>query len=108
MDEEKIQPEYQTFNLEEGNYRTTYTKKFLNRKSYLPPDPKKVSAFIPGTIIKMYAKEKHRVKKGDPLLIFQAMKMNNILVSPMNGVIKKVHFKTGEAFPKSEVLVEFK
>jgi biotin carboxyl carrier protein len=79
MDIENQESEYQTFNFEDGDYRTTFTKKFLNRKVYVAPDPKKVFAFIPGTIVKIYVKEKHRVKKGEPLLTFQAMKMNNIL-----------------------------
>jgi biotin carboxyl carrier protein len=109
MEEENIQqPEYVTFDFEEGEYQTTFTSKFRNRKSYVPPDPKKVFAFIPGTIIKIFVKEKHKVKKGEPLIVFQAMKMNNILHAPMNGVIKKINFKVGDTFPKSEVLIEFK
>jgi biotin carboxyl carrier protein len=101
------EPEYHLFNFEEGNFKTTLTKKFINRKVYLPPDPKMVFAFIPGTIVKIFVKEKNKVKKGEPLLTFQAMKMNNILSSPMNGKIKKINVKTGETFTKSQILVEF-
>ena len=107
-DEEKIEPEYKVFNFEEGQFKTTFTKKFMNRKPYTIPDPKMVYAFIPGTIIKIFVKEKHKVKKGEPLLTFQAMKMNNILSSPMDGVIKKINVKAGDTFPKSQMLVEFK
>jgi biotin carboxyl carrier protein len=107
MDIENPEPEYHVLNFEEGNFKTTFTKKFQNRKAYTVPDPKKVYAFIPGTIVKVFVKEKHKVKKGDPLLIFSAMKMNNILSSPMNGHIKKVNVKAGESFPKSQILVEF-
>jgi biotin carboxyl carrier protein len=108
METENVQPEYITFNFEEGEYRTTYTKKFLNRKVYVPPDPKKVFAFIPGTIMKIHVKEKHRVKKGEPILVFQAMKMNNIITAPVTGVIKKVYVKVGDMVPKTQVLIEFK
>jgi len=108
MENENILPEYQTFNFEEGNYLTTYTKKFKNRKAYIPPDPKMIYAFIPGTIIKIFVKERHRVKKGEPILIFQAMKMNNIITAPINGVIKKVYVKVGDMVPKSQVLIEIK
>jgi biotin carboxyl carrier protein len=107
MDIENREPEYHLFNFEEGMFQTTFTKKFVNRKPYVTPDPKKVYAFIPGTIIKVFVKEKHRVKKGDPLLTFQAMKMNNILASPIDGRIKKISVKAGDTFPKSQVLVEF-
>jgi biotin carboxyl carrier protein len=108
MDIENPEPQYTVFNIEDGEYRTTLTKKFLARKPYLPPDLKKIYAFIPGTIIKIYVKEKMKVKKGDPLVIFQAMKMNNILTAPINGVIKKVNVKVGETVPKTQILVEFK
>ena len=107
MDEEKKEPEYQTLSFEEGQFQTTFTKKFMNRKSYAAPDPKKVYAFIPGTIVNVIAKEKHSVKKGEPLLTFNAMKMNNILTAPISGRIKKIYVKQGETFPKSQVLVEF-
>ena len=108
MDIENPEPAYTVFNIEDGEYRTTLTKKFLNRKPYIPPDPKKVFAFIPGTIIKIYVKEKGKVKKGEPLLVFQAMKMNNILIAPITGVIKKINVKVGETVPKTQILVEFK
>ena len=104
---EKNVPEYRLFNFEEGMFQTTFTKKFLNRKAYAVPDPKMVYAFIPGTIIKIFVKEKHKVKKGDPLLTFQAMKMNNILTAPIDGRIKKISVKAGDSFPRSQVLVEF-
>jgi biotin carboxyl carrier protein len=107
MDTENPEPEYHIFNFEEGNFKTTFTNKFRNRKSYTVPDPKKVFAFIPGTIIKIFVKEKHKVKKGEPLLTFQAMKMNNILSSPMTGRIKKINVKAKETFTRAQILVEF-
>jgi biotin carboxyl carrier protein len=108
MDEEKIEPQYEVINFEEGQFKTTFTKKFMNRKAYTVPDPRMVYAFIPGTIVKVFVKEKHKVKKGDPLLTFQAMKMNNILSAPMDGHIKKINVKAGDTFPKSQILVELK
>ena len=108
MDIENPEPDYNVLSIEDGEYRTTLTRKFLLRKPYVPPDFKKVYAFIPGTVIKIHVKEKDKVKKGEPLLVFQAMKMNNILLSPINGVIKKVNVKVGETVPKSQVLIELK
>lgn len=100
-------PEYHILSFEEGNFETTYTKKFMNRKVYSVPDPRMVGAFIPGTIVKIFVKEKHKVKKGEPLLTFAAMKMNNILHSPMTGKIKKINVKAGATFTRSQILVEF-
>ena len=107
MESEKTEPELHILAFEEGNFETTFTRKFENRKKYSVPDPKKVFAFIPGTIVKIFVKEKHKIKKGEPLLTFQAMKMNNILSSPMTGRIKKVNVKPGETFTRAQILVEF-
>ncbi|MCX6248496.1 MAG: acetyl-CoA carboxylase biotin carboxyl carrier protein subunit [Bacteroidetes bacterium] len=107
MDIENREPEFHILSFEEGKFKTTFTKKFQNRKPYSVPDPKMVFAFIPGTIVKVFVKEKHKVKKGEPLLTFQAMKMNNILSSPLTGRIKKVNVKAGDTFTRAQILVEF-
>ena len=105
MEEE---PEYHIFNFEEVEYKTLYTKKFRNRKPYTIPEQKSIIAFLPGQIIRIFVKEKKKVKKGEPLLVLQAMKMNNVMISPLNGIIKKVHVKAGEIVSKSQVLIELK
>ena len=99
--------------LHEFNYdglvlRTAYTRKFANRKPYEPPNPKKLTAFIPGTIMKVFVKDKDKVRKGDPLLTLQAMKMNNLILAPVDGSIKKVFVKPGEVVVKNYLLVEMK
>jgi biotin carboxyl carrier protein len=108
MENEQPLGDYQIFNLEEVPYKTLFTKKFLNRKPYQIPDPRKIIAFIPGQILEIFVKEKKHVKKGEPLLILQAMKMNNVLIAPISGTIKKIHVKTGDQVPKSQLLVELK
>jgi len=101
-------PEYHIINYEGADYKTTFSKKFQNRKPYVIPDPNKLFAFIPGTIMKVFVKEKQKVKKGEKLVVLQAMKMNNIILAPHNGMIKKVNVKNGESVPKSYLLIEMK
>ena len=101
-------PEYHIMNYDGAEYKTLYSRKFENRKPYRVNDPKKLTAFIPGTIIKVHVKEKDKVKKGAPLVVLQAMKMNNIIIAPFNGVIKKVYVKKGEMVPKASILLELK
>ena len=96
------------FPYEEVTYRTTVTKKFANRKPYSPPDPRRVVAFIPGTILKVHVKDGSKVKKGDKLLVLQAMKMDNLFVAYKTGTIKKVYVKQGDVVPKHHLLVELK
>lgn len=100
--------ELHDFNYDGLNVKTAFTKKFANRKPYVPPDPRRLTAFIPGTIIKVFVKDKAKVKKGDNLLSLQAMKMNNLILAPFDGTIKKVYVKPGEVVVKNYLLVEMK
>jgi pyruvate carboxylase len=100
--------EYIDFKFEEISYRTTLTKKFAGRTPYTPPDSRKVVAFIPGTILKVHVKEGEKVKKGDVLLVLQAMKMDNHLLATRSGTVKKVYVKQGEIVPKRHLLIELK
>jgi len=96
------------FTYEGAEYMTQLTKKFSSRKPYSPRNPKQVFAFIPGTIVKVFIKEKSRIKKGESLLSLQAMKMNNELLAGISGTIKKIHVKKGDVVVKNQLLVEFR
>ena len=94
---------------EEGReYKTFLTKKFLERKPWHAPDPYKVLSHIPGSVIEIFVKPGQKVKKGDKLMIYEAMKMMNVVTSPMEGTIKEVNTKVGESLPKGALLVTFK
>ena len=103
---EKKPEKMKSLNVEYFKYRTKLTTKYENRKAYREKDPRLVQAFIPGTIRKISVKEGDEVKKGDLLLILEAMKMKNRIISPMDGVIKKINVKTGIIVPKNKVLIE--
>jgi len=66
-----------------------------------------IKAPIPGLIIDLRVKEGDEVQAGDPILILEAMKMENIIKSPGAGKIKTVRIKKGESVEKNQVLVEF-
>jgi biotin carboxyl carrier protein len=100
--------QFTDFKFEEITYRTTLTRKFTERKPYTAPDPRKVTAFIPGTIMKVLVKEGQKVKKGEHLLVLQAMKMDNHLLALTRGTVKKVYVKQGEVVVKNQLLVELK
>lgn len=99
---------YKSLAVESIKYRTLLTAKYLNRKAYTPVDEKKITAFIPGTIKKIFVKEGQRINEGDNLLIFEAMKMNNSILAPMDGIIEKVNVKVGDRVNKQIVLINIK
>ncbi|MBL7849774.1 MAG: biotin/lipoyl-binding protein [Cyclobacteriaceae bacterium] len=66
-----------------------------------------VKAPMPGLIIDLRVQAGDEVKPGDPLLILEAMKMENILKSPGAGIVKKVKIKKGDSVEKGQVLIEF-
>ena len=89
-------PKVITMILEEGNYKTFSSRKFDLRKPYIPPNEKMITAFIPGTIMDVFTAANKKVKKGEALLILDAMKMENQLYAPFNGIVKKVNVKKGD------------
>lgn len=66
-----------------------------------------VKAPMPGLIIDLKVKAGDNVKAGDPLLILEAMKMENILKSPGDGTVKNVKVEKGNSVEKGQVLIEF-
>jgi len=99
---------YKSLLIENIKYRTLLTKKYVEKKPYVRQDVKKIIAFIPGTIKKIYVKKNKRVKEGDKLLVLEAMKMRNDILSPFQGTIKDVYVKEGNRVAKNELLIEFK
>lgn len=66
-----------------------------------------VKAPMPGMVLNVLVNEGMEVKKGDTLIVLEAMKMENILKSPTDGVIKKVSAVKGNAVEKNQVLIQF-
>jgi biotin carboxyl carrier protein len=66
-----------------------------------------IKAPMPGLVIDMKVKVGDVVKTGDPLLILEAMKMENIIKSPGDATIKNIKAKKGDSVEKGQVLIEF-
>mgnify|MGYP006195613139 FL=1 len=66
-----------------------------------------IKAPMPGLIVNILAPEGTEVRKGDGLLILEAMKMENAIKSPRDGKIKKVHVQLRQAVEKNQVLLDF-
>lgn len=66
-----------------------------------------IKAPMPGLVLNIIASEGDVVKKGDALLVLEAMKMENILKSPADGVVKRIAVTKGIAVEKNQLLIEF-
>lgn len=66
-----------------------------------------VKAPMPGMVLNILVGEGQQVKKGDALLVLEAMKMENILKSPCDGIIKRIAASKGTPVEKNQVLIQF-
>jgi biotin carboxyl carrier protein len=98
--------ELESFKVYIAEYKTKLTNKFRNRKKWTPPNKNHLVALIPGTILEISAKEKQKKKKGETILILEAMKMANRIIMPFDGVVKTIHVSEGETVPKNHIMVE--
>lgn len=65
-----------------------------------------VKAPMPGMIIKILVNEGESVNKGDKIIIIEAMKMENAITSPINGVVTSIKVTEAKAVEKDAVLME--
>jgi biotin carboxyl carrier protein len=95
-------------NIDTSLYKTRLSWKFVNRKQYTAPDPRLVLSFIPATVLDILVKPGQTVKKGDDLMILDAMKMQNLLKSSINGRISRIAVNKGDKVSKGSLLIEIK
>jgi len=92
-------------NIDSSLYQTRISKQFENRKPYQPADPKIILSFIPGTVTDIFVTEGQEVKKGQNLMILDAMKMQNRLKCIMDGKVKSIAVIKGAKVSKGTVLM---
>jgi len=61
---------------------------------------------MPGKIVAVHVKVGDVVKKQQPLIVVEAMKMQNDILSDVNGVVRKIHFEPGDQASFGEPLIE--
>lgn len=64
----------------------------------------KVAAPMPGTVLKFNVKVGDSVKKGDTILMLEAMKMENEIAAPADGVIASIDVAQGAAVNTGDTL----
>jgi 3-methylcrotonyl-CoA carboxylase alpha subunit len=88
--------------------RTLFTR--LNPLAYEQSEEvndSRLSAPMPGNVIRVLVKAGDEVSSGQPLLVMEAMKMEHTIVAPANGIVEEVLFQPGDIVQNDTKLVEF-
>ena len=65
-----------------------------------------IKAPMPGLVLSIVVEPGQEVVHGDPLIILEAMKMENVIKSPGEGTVKRIVVEKGKPVDKGEVLIE--
>jgi biotin carboxyl carrier protein len=68
---------------------------------------KELKAPMPGLVLEFRVSPGELVNEGDPLVVLEAMKMENILKSPGTATVKAIEVSKGDAIEKNQVLITF-
>lgn len=66
---------------------------------------KEIKAPMPGLVLKIVANEGETIKKGENLLVLEAMKMENMIKAPSDVIISKINVKSGDKVEKNQILI---
>jgi len=91
----------------QGRFEFTLVDPFQYEPADAMPDAR-LTALMPGRVVKVMAAAGDRVAKGQALMILDAMKMEHTITSPREGVIERVAYKENELVPADAVLVVFR
>jgi pyruvate carboxylase subunit B len=64
-----------------------------------------IRASMPGMVIRLNVEPGTAVQKGHPVLILEAMKMENEIRSPADSIVREIHVKPGQAVEKGDLLM---
>lgn len=64
----------------------------------------KVTAPMPGKVLSISANAGQAVKRGDTILVFEAMKMENSVVAPEDGTVASIAVSVGDTFEAGATL----
>lgn len=102
-----------SLNVNGNNYSFDLTDQFDELLKNLGMDnvnnsvAKELKAPMPGLVLDVLVKAGDSVKKGDAILVLEAMKMENNIKSVSDAVVKKVVVQKGNAVEKNQVMVLF-
>ncbi|WP_298471905.1 pyruvate carboxylase [uncultured Psychrobacillus sp.] len=71
-----------------------------------PSNESHIGATMPGTVLKVEVATGDEVRRGQHLIITEAMKMETTVQAPFDGIVKAIHVGAGEAIATGDLLIE--
>lgn len=105
-DETSIKINNTFINYSSQNYLLAALKEF-NLKSSQNQKTKEIISPMPGTIIEINVNVGDVVRKGQTLIILEAMKMENVIKSPCDAKITNIYPIVGQTVEKNQVILSF-
>jgi 3-methylcrotonyl-CoA carboxylase alpha subunit len=90
----------------DGNVYKIKQIELTGRKKPKKEEQDDLTSPISGKVVKVKVKKDSIVKKGDVLMVIEAMKMEYLICAPYNGLIKKVNFKENDQIEIGKNAVE--
>jgi biotin carboxyl carrier protein len=109
---QKMNAEKYRFFLNGRSYETTVRTSLQEKAVELLGQKAKLShhdeicAPMPGLILKLYKSVDDQVEIGEPVIILEAMKMENEIRSPSSGIIKEINVQVGDSVEKGVSLIK--
>lgn len=79
----------------------------LHKNKNISANKLNIKAPMPGLLLKLKKDIGDFVKVGEPLLILEAMKMENEIRSPIDGIVKEILIKEGQPVEKNSIILTF-
>ena len=64
-----------------------------------------VGATLSGSVVKLLVDKGASVKKGEPVIVTEAMKMETTITAPVDGIVSEIHVKAGQRIESGDLLM---
>lgn len=90
---------------DDAEMEKTEKQPYVVQQSQPTASGKEMTAPMAGTILRVLVKEGQHVKRGDNLIVLEAMKMENEIVAPSDGIVQKILVKPNESVESDQLLL---
>ena len=86
-------------------YETRTSPKMALRKAWQRPNPEELRAIIPGVVLSLSVQEGDVVEVNQELMVYETMKMHNVIRAPFSGTVMQICVKQGDKLPKGALMM---